>query len=66
MTDDIGDDDRATCTTVLDHRPLCEDDRDERRDTVNRVPPSPMPVAGPKYHFTVRHRDDLRPLVEPI
>ena len=66
MTVNDDEDGRVTLTTVLDHRPLHEDDRDARRDAVNRIPPSPMPVAGQNYHFTVRHRDPLRSLVEPI
>ena len=66
MTVDGDEDGRVTLATMLDHRPLCEDDRDERRDAMNRMPPSPMPVAGPNDHFTVRHLDPLRPLVEPI
>ena len=63
---DDDEDGQVTIVTVLDHRPPRKYARDERHDAVNRTPPSPMPLAGPKHHLTVRHRDPLRPLVEPI
>ena len=63
---DDDEDGRMTLATIHDHRPARKDDHDERNDAWNSAPSSPMPVAGPVNHFTVRHLDSPQLLVEPI
>ena len=66
MTVNDGDDARVTGTTMLDHRSPRKDACYERRDAVNRMPPSPMPAAGRSIPSTIVTRDLPELHAEPL